>query len=281
MTQHFIHYIPRRIGASLPQKNEDLWFATSQDLGAGFRTPEFHTTRSKKGAAMRVRKGDVIWIVGQLFSPWGMLPPGVDAMIRVRDIVHGSNGSIKFIASKSSKWLPLANATGVLRRLRTITIDGRGRALLGASYEPDAAVGRYLQSMRHLESGEPLVKWTERLASRPLSFISYRLCDGTERAFYTASRLIRRGQTVFWDRWCLPRRLAERREFVSNAALDRYLMQSLRNSQSVWGVESPAYHEPTSYAAREYTAARALGIYRRVPFRQEKTCGPRCFPTRQ
>jgi hypothetical protein len=273
MTQHFIHYVPRRIAASLPARSDELWFARSQDSSSGFKTPEYHTTRSKKGAALRVHKGDVIWIIGQLFSPWGTLPPGVDAMIRVRDVVRGSDGRITFFAGRSSKWLPLADATSLLRRLRTITDGGRVSALLGGGYEPNAAVGRYLQSMRQLESGEPLIKWADRLASRPVSFISYRLCDGTEGAFHTASRLIRRGRTVFWDRWCLPRRLAERREFVSDAALDRYLMQSLRKSQSVLGVDSPAYRDPTGYAAKERAAARALGIYRRVAFRQETTHG--------
>ena len=76
--------------------------------------------------------------------------------------------------------------------------------------------------------------------------------------------LAKQGARVFLDRWCLPRRLAERREAVGDASLDNTLLESIREAEGVWGVESPLYAAPGSYTARERDLARSLNKYRSV-----------------
>jgi len=102
-------------------------------------------------------------------------------------------------------------------------------------------VGHYLQRMRKLESADPLIAWEKDVMSRPLNFVSYRICDGTEKAFHMTCKLLHREEAVFWDRGCLPRRLAERRERVDDHALDNHLMAPFAKFKRVWGVESPQY----------------------------------------
>jgi hypothetical protein len=263
--RHFIHYVPRRVVVHFPRDPRALWFADAQHASAGFRRPVFHKTRSQTGAATRVRKGDVIWIVSQLDSPWGRLPPGIDARLCVRHIERdGDAKEIRFEASSRSVWLPLADARSVLADLRTLSAQGRTSTPLWPHEELGHRIGHYLQSMRELESAAPLIAWEKKLARRPLSFVSYRICDGTKHAFLKSKELLEQGRAVFWDRWCLPRCLAERREVVSDAALDRYLMIQLKACATVFGIESPLYSEPSSYSAKEGAAARHLGTYRSV-----------------
>jgi hypothetical protein len=103
--RHFIHYVPRRVVVHFPRDPRALWFADAQHASAGFRRPVFHKTRSQTGAATRVCKGDVIWIVSQLDSPWGRLPPGIDARLCVRNIERdGDTKEIRFEASSRSVW---------------------------------------------------------------------------------------------------------------------------------------------------------------------------------
>jgi hypothetical protein len=116
--------------------------------------------------------------------------------------------------------------------------------------------------MRRLVSAESLQAWTGELNPEHAHFISYRICDGTHSAFLKVRNLLGKGEVVFWDRWCLPRRLAERREVVDNKALDDYLMEHLRQSKVVWGIESEKYSANGSYSAKERTEAIRLGTYR-------------------
>ena len=101
-----------------------------------------------------------------------------------------------------------------------------------------------------------------------MNFISYRIADGTQQAFEKVQELLKRGNKVFWDRWCLPRRLAERRECVNDKALDAQLMSHLQMASVVWGIESPLYADVESYAQKECAAARELGTYKRVRARR-------------
>ena len=145
------------------------------------------------------------------------------------------------------------------------TVDARGKVSRLHTH-PSVPIGQQLQSMRRLASQDLLVTHTTQASRKPLHFISYRIIDGTSCAFMKTSDLVQCGEVVFWDRWCLPRRLAERREVVSHAALDRYLMEKLKHSDVVWGIESPKYAELKSYSAKEQQAAIAQGSYRKVPF---------------
>lgn len=262
LPQHFIHYLPRRIVVRLPGDPKDPWFAETQDLTDGFARPMYHTTRRSIGPATTIVPGDSIWIVSQVFSPWGGLRPAIDARIDVARIEERERGRRRFVAARSSSWFPMADATPILKRLHTRTADGRLSKLIGARAE---RVGHSLQSMRLLESGDLLEKWSRTLNRTQPHFISYRICDGTRAAFRIARELLSKGEVVFWDRWCLPRRLAERRELASDRALDKYLMSHLRGSKLVWGIESKAYFAKDSYATKEPSTAIRIGNYRAVP----------------
>ncbi len=261
MTQHFIHYLPRRVVINVPRKPSALWFAETLSLSKGFVRPAYHVTRHQSGPAVSVRPGDVIWIVSQLVSPWGTLPPAIDARIDVGRIETTADGRRRFAAARSSSWFPLYDATGLIAELTTIDATGQEAPLRA---DPAIPVGQVLQSMRRLADAAPLLRHVEEIKSMPLNFISYRIADGTFGAFRKAAQLLRQRQAVYWDRWCLPRRLAERRELVSLPALDRHLMTKLKDSPTVWCIESPMYAAPASYSAKERARAIALGRYKRV-----------------
>lgn len=261
--QHFIHYLPRRITMRIPRNGDDPLFATDQKPSAGFLRPEFHTSRRKTGPAQTVKPGDTIWLVSQIFSPWGLLPPGIDARIDVERIEKHSDGTVRFVAAATSTWLPLADATVVLAELNLTNATG----LVGDKIWRDlnGAIGHSLQSMRRLASAESLSKWAADLQPMHTThFISYRICDGTEAAYLKVRELLKEGKAVFWDRWSLPRRLAERREVVDDDALNGHIMENLRQAKVVWGIESPKYSTINSYSAKERFEAIRLGTYRKA-----------------
>lgn len=259
--QHFIHYVPRRVVLRTPEDPTDPWLSVFQDTSDGFERPVCHVTGRLSGPAARVRPGDSIWLVGQLFSPWGVLPPAIDARIDVSRV--GTDGkTLRFEADASSSWFPLADATSVLGKLRTVDARGTKRDM---TVDDSTRIGHQLQGMRALQSATPLEHWAERLGSTQFEFVSYRLQDGSAAAFRLVETILRRGGIVFWDRWCLPRRLAERRERIDDAALDRYLLRHLRAARTVWGIESPGYFEADRYAHKEWCEALRAGNYRPAP----------------
>lgn len=261
--QHFIHYLPRRIVSRYPMNPASPWFAEVQALDAGFTYPLYHTSRRKTGPTRKVIPGDCIWLVSQIFSPWGALPPALDARIDVESVEERDDGSRRFVAAKTSSWFPLADATDILKQLETR--DGSGRRGALHRKKPDKPVGHSLQSMRLLASADLLQTWSQKLTPQQSNFISYRICDGTSSAYTKVKDLLATGEVVFWDRWCFPRRLAERRELVDDAALNDYLLGRLRQSKMVWGVESKKYSAKDSYSAKEKAEAIRLGIYQPVP----------------
>lgn len=258
----FIHYLPRRVVLRVPESAADPWFRRFLRRQDGFEQPVRHSTRQQTGAAVLAKGGDCIWIVSQVFSPWGALPPGIDACIEVASRQRRSGGGFHYSAGPGSRWFPLMDATALLSQL--VSVDERHRhAPLWA--DPQRPVGHSLQSMRRLDDAHALLDWEASLAAKPLHFVSYRIADGTKRAFEQVGALLRQGEKVFWDRWGLPRRLAERRERVDDRALDEHLMRQLASAQVVWGIETPGYFDPAAYAARECALARQRGTYRSLP----------------
>ena len=252
MPQHFIHYLPRRLVMRFPKKRESPWFAGLPAPGEGFSRPMFHTSQRKTGPTRIVRPGDTIWIMSQVFSPWGsFLPPGLDARIDVEQVEERNDGALRFVSADTSSWFPLADVTALLLENKVIS-------------NPAMPIGHSLQSMRLLASSESIQAWSQELATKRANFVSYRISDGTRSAFEKVKELLAQGEVVFWDRWCLPRRLAERREVVDDHALDEHLMMQLRQSKEVWGIESTHYSAEGSYSAKERAAAIELGIYRSV-----------------
>lgn len=267
MRNHFIHYHQRCVRVKFPHNINDPWFAEVQASDEGFSTPKFHATRSTKGPAASVRPGDTIWLISQLYSPWGNLPPALDARIDVADceVKDYSGGRFRYRAAISSQWFPLLDCSNLLLELRTIAKNGQLHPLLKNLIQP---IGYSLQSMRQLASGELLHAWERELLSKDLHFISYRIKDGTQDAFRKAESLIGEEVPFFWDRWSLPRRLAERREIVSDEKLDLYIKKIIESSTLVWGIETLEYAANGSYSLIERNFAMGLGKYRPVSLEQ-------------
>ena len=261
MSQHFIHYLPRRIVMRFPREPNNPWFAEFQRRDDGFMYPKYHTSRRGTGPTRVVKSGDTIWIISQISSPWGVLPPALDARIDVERIEEDDDGKLKFVAATTSAWFPLADISELLATLETQTAKGSVVKVWNKTHQP---VGRSLQSMRMLASSDSLQAWSQKLKSESHDFISYRISDGTLCAFMKVRELLGQGKVIFWDRWGLPRRLAERREVVEDTALDDHLMNQLRKSKVVWGIESNKYSVEGCYAAKEKLEAVRLGKYQLV-----------------
>lgn len=262
MPDSFIHFNRRTVRRRLPATLETPWYAEAQEATGGFDRPAYHVTRATGGAAARVKPGDTIWLVGQLYMGKRKLPPALDARIEVLSVDSRRNEpGFRYAASPASRWFPLVDLRPVLLGLQSRDAMGNLSPLLA---DPDRPVGFSLRRMRQLVDDEPFRRWEEAMDSRDHHFISYRLKDGTAAAFETAHDLCRRNVPFFWDRWSMPRRLVERRELVEDAYLNRMIEQHIRRAETVLGVESPLYFEAGCYATRERELAQSLHKYRSV-----------------
>ena len=257
---HYIHYIPRRIVSRFPSSISAPWFSEFTEFGTGFTGPRYHVSRSQYGPATRVKSGDIIWLVSQLYhSTWGALPPSLDAKIEVDSVIK-IDGMFKYSAGAASEWFPLVNMNNVLQNLTTANINQEESLLLSKESQ---SVGRALQSMRQLNDTHLLLEeWATLVKNMSVDFISYRIVDGTKLAFEKVGELLDAKRSIFWDRWSLPRRLAERRELVNDIDLNNHILKELDRSEVVWGIETQKYSEPGSYSFVEYNRAKALGKYR-------------------
>ena len=133
----FAHYMRRDVIQVNYQDPGDPWFSENQPDDQGFASPAYHVTRKSSGPAARVSKGDTIWLFAQLFSPWGKLPPALDARIEVGGVEQreGGNG-FRFRASRRSCWFPLFDASIALSKLKTRTGTGETMDLLSKSNQP-------------------------------------------------------------------------------------------------------------------------------------------------
>lgn len=259
MGHEFIHYTKRTIITRFPKNPEDKWYAELHKYDSGFDTPVYHITRSTSWPVPEIKKGDIIWLVSQIDSPWGRLPPSLDAKIVVGDIKYLADPKrIKFLADVGSRWFLLRDASEVLEKLRVISKTGE-------ESNPFAVVknnlGQAFQSIKKLASLSTINEWANIVDNSDFDFISYRIIDGTKEAYEAVSNLMKSNKSIFWDRWSLPRRLAERRELVSDQALDSSLREKILKASTVWGIESPRYAEKISYSAREKELALSINKY--------------------
>lgn len=261
MKRHYIHYNRREIRLRFPSNPEDPWFSELQTESDGFNQPRYHVTRAIDGPASEVGAGDTIWLVGQLYAPWGeCFPPTLDAKIVVASAdTRNGNSGIRYAAADTSYWFALTNATEHLRALKCKTTESAPSLLWK---DKNRSIGNYLERLRELANGEILEDWEVQQQSMPLQFVSYRIRDGSRLAFQCARTLFDEGKRLFWDRWSLPRRLAERREAVGDKPLDERIESSIKEAEVVWGIESPLYGAMQSYSARERDLAITLKKYR-------------------
>lgn len=262
MTKHYIHYLQRNVKIRFPKDLNSPFYAELQDLTDGFEHPKYHVTRRNTGPASRIETGDIIWLFSSLKSPWGTLPPSLDAKFIIDKVQKLKDGRIKYFANQSSIWFPLSDASRLIENLWTIDANGENRKLRKDQNKP---LGFYLQSIRQLKESDQINKWASEVLSSAFEFISYRILDGSKEAFLKARSLVAEGKIVFWDRFSLPRRLAERRELINSDSLDKYILKSLEQALIVWGIESPEYSIPNSYAQKECRLAKKLNKYKSVP----------------
>lgn len=267
MPDHFVHFNKREVVLNYPDDAKDPWFSELQPVSSGFENPVYHVTQAVDGVAATVKPGDTIWLFAQMRTPWGPLPPALDARIDVRKVIKRIGGDPKkkgfrYIATESSRWFDYKDVTRWLDLLRTKSRAGEGRV----RHDDKVTIGKSLRKMRKLVSGKPLEEWERRLdqMAGKLHFISYRLCDGTEGAYGKALDLANKGNVFFWDRWSLPRRMAERREVLASSALDSRIESVIRKAEYVWGIESLCYGAEGSYSLLEQKLAKKLQKYRRV-----------------
>lgn len=262
--QHFVHYLQRRVAIVNYANKNDPWFAENQPEHQGFDMPSFHATRASNGPAARVKQGDVIWLFSQLRSPWGALPVSLDAKFVVNEVSDcrsdpDTDVAFRFAAGQGSAWFPLFDCSSCLEELQSIDARSKSRPLVK---DTGAHPGLYLRRMRQILDPAPLLALESSIRATDMHFISYRLADGTADAFDLCDRLVTDRKSVWWDRWSLPRRMAERREFMNDADLDAKVFADIANSDTVWGVESASYGEEGSYSLLEQQKAKQLGKYR-------------------
>lgn len=266
--RHFVHYLKREVFILDYRNSSDKWFEENQAEDQGFDVPSYHVTRAVTGPAARAEKGDTIWLFSQLCSPWGTMPPALDAKVIVSEISdHRSARSkdepaFRFTAGQGSTWFPLFDATSCLAVLKTVDRRGKIRDLQS---HPKQHVGAAMRSMRELVNPEAVEQLEGSIISAGFQFVSYRLADGTRPAFERCLQIVRDGSAVWWDRWSLPRRLAERREFLDNRKLDDHILAQIRKSSLVWGIESDLYANAGSYSLKEKNFALELRKYCRSP----------------
>lgn len=263
---NFVHYLKRFVGQPNYLNPNHSWFARNQPDDQGFSAPSFHVTRSINGAAERVEEGDRIWLFSALrSSSWGSAPVGLDAMIvvsRIHDLrTTREDGQPAFVyhAGEGSAWFPLYDASPYLSVVETINGKGEeGKLILDAGAN-DAGL---MRQMRQVADPAPLERLANAVRNAERHFVSYRLLDGTRSSFAKCKTLVKGGKAVWWDRWSLPRRMAERREILSDTAMTTRIFREMAACDLVWGIETMEYGVEGSYSADEKRNAIELGKYR-------------------
>jgi hypothetical protein len=261
LSSHFAHYVKRVITEPDYLSPSDPYFAEHQPEDQGFTKPTYHAAPKNSGVAARVRKGDTIWLFSQLQSRWGPLPPALDAVIVVGSIQKPHDcvpQKYRFSADECSCWMPLYDASALLAKIWTINSTGKSSQLISGKL---LTVGQALRFMRQIDDPSPLLLHKQQVEAIPADFVSYRLIDGTQDAFSLVAQLVRHQRTVWWDRWSLPRRIAERREFFNHHSLNQHIKDAICTSRVVHGICTPKYSEQGSYSETERDIAVKLKKY--------------------
>jgi hypothetical protein len=263
MANNFVHYVKREIILNPPSDANSPFYAELKAYESSFDSPRFHVTRSKSWPVSDIQENDIIWLVAQLSSPWGKLPPSIDGKIIVDGVreeeLEEGGSKIRFDAKEGSMWFPLVDATATLSKLEVMLKNGNVKKPFDIERDN---LGQAYQSMKKISNPDILDELASKVTIMNFEFISYRIADGTQSAFFRALEQVKRGRSIFWDRWSLPRRLSERRELVPDVTLDRLLMTKIKESELVWGIESPRYDEDGSYSQKEKELATKLRKYR-------------------
>jgi len=268
---NYMQYVPRVIRSPSNRSlgeycDEDGSGPEFEAAVAQMLVPAYHLSSQRSWPTTQIVPGDVIWLVSQVRSPWGSLPPSLDARINVKEVrrpsVSQEGYGTEYVAGSGSTWFPLADATELLSSIGTVKKDSS----VVVPYRPGRShIGQAFQSIRKLSSSAEVDAWVSSIAARPLEFVSYRIHDGTQRAFDFVLSRMNAQAVVFWDRWSLPRRLSERGEWVDPVALDNHIHRQMQSADLVWGVPSPSYGAEGTYSKQEWDLAVKLGLFRWIP----------------
>ena len=261
---HFADYIKRVLVAPHQLNGSDvLERYGSQSADAGVSSPVFHSVRAISGAVRRVRPGDTIWWFSQLQGVGKKrLPPSLDARIEVAEVSDTGDRRMRFEAGPGSCWFPLWDADELLHKLEVKSSDGAVSSLLVSQNQ---AAGQALRFMREIHDPGPLLEHTQTISNISHDFVSYRIDDGTELAFECVAKLLDSGRSVFWDRWSLPRRLAEKGVHIDSIVLESHIKTAIDQARVVWGVRSAGYGEEGTYSKLEMELAKSLGKLQHFP----------------
>lgn len=205
-----------------------------------------HPTRSVHGPAARVGPGDHLWLVTRVDTPTGPLPPSVDARIDVERVENLGEEGFVYHAAPSSVWFPLCDATDLLR-----SVCARGMPLL-PEHAHGHQVGTWLRTVRQLDDGAPLVAHAANLQAAGYAFVSYRIVDGSRQALALVRRLLAADQAVWWDRWSMPRRVAEDGLAFEASLAGQVIARALDQARSVHVVRSPSYGQAGTWSEWEW-----------------------------
>lgn len=260
---HFADYIKRELVAPHQLNGSDSQERYgSQSADAGVSSPVFHSVRATSGAARRVKPGDTIWWFSQLQGFGKRLPPSLDARIEVAEVRDTGDGRMRFEAGPGSCWFPLWHAGELLHKLEVKSSDGTVSPLLASQNQ---AAGQALRFMREIHDPGPLLEHAQTISNISHDFVSYRIDDGTELAFECAAKLLDSERSVFWDRWSLPRRLAEKGVHIDDVILESHIKSAIDQARVVWGVRSAGYGEAGTYSKLEMALAKSLGKLQHFP----------------
>ncbi len=269
--KHFAHYVSRKITpfkkdrlARLADTNDETkqrWFDLVQAKDGGFDRPCKHVTRQDDHVTQSVKPGDAIWIFSQILYRDLAFPPSLDAKIIVAEPPYKqpvpwdkSKGRTVFEAGSASFWHLLSDWRGALQATQ---LSFRNAPPAGV-FEKHDHVGKALQSMKEILDPAPLLDRERELKEYGYyRFISYRHKDGLPLAARAVSdALMSENAQIWWDRWSLPRRLAEGRELLNNKALEQHIEKKARHAASVIGIETRGYNEPGAFTDKERAWAR-------------------------
>ncbi len=267
MPQHYAHYLTRKIIAydrdrwtelaSLPPDQRREWFDIVQAEDGGFDKPAAHITGSMGWPAKEIAENDVIWLFACVVYKKRRLSIGLDAKIvveRIEELDIDGKRKLKFYAGNGSSWVPLANWTPQLLHARIVLKNEKYCRLP----LPKQTFGQSMQGFRKLSSTTAInfEKYLENVCKPgAFDFISYRHKDGTEKAVTLVQKLLAEGRVIWWDRWSLPRRLAEGREALAERSLEREIFDQITAAQTVHGVMSDGYQEEGAFTLRERASA--------------------------
>jgi hypothetical protein len=270
MTTHVLAYIKRHVAAKAaesPEKDPSVIEALTAPAGHGFGQ-DWLWGRHRRGERI------VIWLVGVLRSGRRYMPPSLDARIEVVEAFDRGHGQAPpyvrrlldtykyaFAAEPSrSYYLPWLDASRLLQGLRFE--GGTSPSWLdNIRAENWSLLPRNLQTPRVLTADDAaLVEgFAARARSAPVAFLSYRWDEGTEAAREVALRLSGAGVGVWWDRWSMPRSVAESKAGIHPEGVRRAIEAGLSFCRYGVAIRSESYASPKSpWTTAEYEELRRL-----------------------